>query len=169
MHLDLSSCIPPTALALMESMLEQQHLSNNRILWHHFVVTVDTKNTSPLLLQGCAQVLASYGCVISAIVFGAYCSRHYKYHGVVLSDDVALYYLQKGILAVNANKAELLPWLTQSRAQFDKSFYEQDLWINACAAYLWHAIENGVGSNNPCSDFALTVVERAGLHHRFNL
>ena len=120
--------------------------------------TIDTETTAPIILQASARTLAGYGCVVAQLAFRAYCSQFYKYHGQVLSDDVALHHLSSGINSVRTDPGCRLDWLTAPSTNDYSATLKDDFWINVCKAYLAHVSKRKSGEYTETSTFALSFV-----------
>lgn len=141
MNLDLTPILPKDAIDSMDSLAISNGCYCSRLLWPKWVFTVDVKTTSVNVLQASAQYLASYGCPVSSMMFGMYCSRYYKRHGNILSDEVALHYLRLSFSDLRKPKSESLEWLLINKAHCYLPGQHNAFFNTACAVFLMHEFE----------------------------
>lgn len=142
MHLDLSHLLDDDTLQGIDELAEDFLYSSPHVLWPHWLAMYDDADLPPVSYQAAAQQLAAHACLFSCIQFGLYCSRHYAHHGLILSDDVATYYLKTGFKALANEKDKLVRWLSKDKPVLDYPGFETNYWRSACSIYLKHAVAN---------------------------
>lgn len=142
MHLDLSHLLDNDTLQGIDELAEDFLDRSPHLLWPHWLCMYDDVDLPPVTYQAAAQQLAAHACVFSCIQFGLYCSHHYPRHGLILSDDIAYYYLKIGFKALANERGELLHWLSNGKPVLDYPGFEANYWKNACSIYLKHALTN---------------------------
>ena len=154
MHLDLSQMLPAEALKDIEIVVAQFGHSNPNMLWPQWLHKVDIERTSTNILQSAAQLLSGFGCAIATLRFGLYCSRYFPYHGNVISDDAALYYLRLSFKKLAIQQGASINWLRQAEG-FEYSQEEKKLfWVHACAAFAHHEYDENPSHVDDSIEFA---------------
>jgi hypothetical protein len=104
-------------------------------MWPKLRVLIENHECQ-LITQSSLQYLTFHECVISRCLFGYTLSQGNSFHGPIVSNNLAIYYLETGIKLVKKFETEVdFSWLLQSR---------NDLWKQLCCIYLRHAYQNEI-------------------------
>ena len=136
MHLSLIHNIPDNLRKQIDDhyALTIQYYPRKRLtMWPKLRVLIENHECQ-LITQSSLQYLTFHECVISRCLFGYTLSQGNSFHGPIVSNNLAIYYLETGIKLVKKFETEVdFSWLLQSR---------NDLWKQLCCIYLSHAYQN---------------------------